>query len=160
MNSDCGLYWCVYGMYLLTLLPGHKFPQPCLFYNPSQLWGWRARRSAIFQPSGPEMLWPFPRDRTLWWPSGTSTKGHRIKYSCQTNKLSSIGPHTRSRSQVKCKLKFVNNSRGEGNGCAGYAAADPLWGFTIYVFNARWVGGQKYGKFVNVHSIKIVNGGT
>ena len=29
--------------------------------------------------------------------------------------------------------------------------------FTIYVYNARWVGGQKSGKFVNVYSIKIVN---
>ena len=31
--------------------------------------------------------------------------------------------------------------------------------FTIYVYNARWVGGQKSGKFVNVYSIKIVNEG-
>ena len=35
---------------------------------------------------------------------------------------------------------------------------DKGW-FTIYVYNARWVGGQKYGKFVNVHSIKVVNVG-
>ena len=35
-----------------------------------------------------------------------------------------------------------------------------LWGaFTIYIYNARWVGGQKSGKFVNVYSIKIVNEG-
>ena len=31
--------------------------------------------------------------------------------------------------------------------------------FTIYVYNARWVGGQKSGKFVNVYSIKVVNEG-
>ena len=31
--------------------------------------------------------------------------------------------------------------------------------FTIYVYNTRWVGGQKSGKFVNVYSIKIVNEG-
>ena len=31
--------------------------------------------------------------------------------------------------------------------------------FTIYVYNARWVGGQKSGKFVNVYSIEIVNEG-
>ena len=35
----------------------------------------------------------------------------------------------------------------------------PLGSFTIYVYNARWVGGQKSGKFVNVYSIKIVNEG-
>ena len=32
-------------------------------------------------------------------------------------------------------------------------------GFTIYVYNARWVGGQKTRKFVNVDSINIVNVG-
>ena len=31
--------------------------------------------------------------------------------------------------------------------------------FTIYGYNARWVGGQKYGKFVTVYTIKIVNEG-
>ena len=31
--------------------------------------------------------------------------------------------------------------------------------FTIYVYNTRWVGGQRFGKFVNVYSIKLVNGG-
>ena len=31
--------------------------------------------------------------------------------------------------------------------------------FSIYVYNTRWVGGQKSGKFVNVYSIKIVNEG-
>ena len=29
--------------------------------------------------------------------------------------------------------------------------------FTIYVYNARWVGGQKSGKFVKIYSIKIIN---
>ena len=31
--------------------------------------------------------------------------------------------------------------------------------FTIYVYNVRWVGGQKSGKFVKVCSIEIVNEG-
>ena len=31
--------------------------------------------------------------------------------------------------------------------------------FTIYVYNARWVGGQKSGKFVNVYNIEIVTKG-
>ena len=31
--------------------------------------------------------------------------------------------------------------------------------FTIYVDNARWVGGQKFGIFVNIYSIKIVKEG-
>ena len=31
--------------------------------------------------------------------------------------------------------------------------------YTIYVHNARWAGGQKSGKFVNVYNIKIVNEG-
>ena len=29
--------------------------------------------------------------------------------------------------------------------------------FTIYVYNARWVGDQKFGNFVNIYCIKIVN---
>ena len=32
--------------------------------------------------------------------------------------------------------------------------------FTVYVYNPRWVGNQKSGKFVNVYSIKIVNEGS
>ena len=31
--------------------------------------------------------------------------------------------------------------------------------FTIYVYNARWVGDQKFWKFVNVYSINIVKKG-
>ena len=31
--------------------------------------------------------------------------------------------------------------------------------FTIYVYNARWMGSQKFGIFGNVYSIKIVNDG-
>ena len=27
------------------------------------------------------------------------------------------------------------------------------WGFTVYVYNARWVGGQKSGKIVKVYGI-------
>ena len=33
-----------------------------------------------------------------------------------------------------------------------------VW-FTIYVYNARWVGDKKSRKFVNVYSIKSVNVG-
>ena len=36
----------------------------------------------------------------------------------------------------------------------------PKGAFTIYVYNARWVGGQKFGKFVSIHRIKIVNEGS
>ena len=31
--------------------------------------------------------------------------------------------------------------------------------FTIYVYNARWVCGQKSGKFDNIYGMKIVNEG-
>ena len=34
-----------------------------------------------------------------------------------------------------------------------------LGAFTIHVYNARLMGGQKSGKFVNVYSIEIVNEG-
>ena len=34
-----------------------------------------------------------------------------------------------------------------------------LGAFKIYVYNFRWVGGQKFGKFVNVYNKEIVNGG-
>ena len=34
-----------------------------------------------------------------------------------------------------------------------------LGAFKIYVYNFRWVGGQKFGKFVNVYSIKTINVG-
>ena len=34
-----------------------------------------------------------------------------------------------------------------------------LGAFKIYVYNSRWVDGQKSGKFVNVYNKEIVNGG-
>ena len=56
-------------------------------------------------------------------------------------------------------MKYACHSFSASSSWFDYIARNAKGGFTIYVYNARGVGGQKYEKFVNVHSIKIVNEG-
>ena len=65
-----------------------------------------------------------------------------------------------SDSLVKCcALEIIHQSRMSQDMEGALTLIFAKGAFTIYVYNARWVGGQKSGKFVNVYSIKIVNEG-